>query len=109
MEKRNQYIQIMVSARERQAIEDKMKQLGIKNMSAYMRKMALNGYYIMLDLSELKEILRLLRYCSNNINQYAKKANETGSIYKEDVEDIKNRQEELWKMMKELLSRLANI
>ncbi|MCF0187136.1 MAG: plasmid mobilization relaxosome protein MobC [Bacteroidaceae bacterium] len=109
MEKRNQYIQIMVSARERQAIEDKMKQLGIKNMSAYMRKMALNGYYIMLDLSELKEILRLLRYCSNNINQYARKANETGSIYKADVEDIKNCQEELWKMMKELLSRLANI
>ncbi|MCF0261071.1 MAG: plasmid mobilization relaxosome protein MobC, partial [Erysipelotrichaceae bacterium] len=53
--------------------------------------------------------LRLLRYCSNNINQYARKANETGSIYKADVEDIKNRQEELWKMMKELLSRLANI
>ena len=85
MEKRNQYIQIMVSAEERQAIEDKMKQLGIKNMSAYMRKMALNGYYIMLDLGELKEILRLLRYCSNNINQYARKANETGSIYKADV------------------------
>lgn len=96
MAERNQFIQFMVSKEERKQIESKMEQLGVKNMSAYLRKMALNGYYIKLDLSDLKEILRLLRYCSNNLNQYAKKANETDSIYKADIEDLKKRQDEIW-------------
>lgn len=109
MAERNQFIQFMVSKEERELIESKMEQLGVKNMSAYLRKMALNGYYIKLDLSDLKEILRLLRYCSNNLNQYAKKANETDSIYRADIEDLKKRQDEIWELLKELLSRLANI
>lgn len=109
MAERNQFIQFMVSKEERELIESKMEQLGVKNMSAYLRKMALNGYYIKLDLSDLKEILRLLRYCSNNLNQYAKKANETDSIYKADIDDLKKRQDEIWELLKELLSRLANI
>ena len=109
MAERNQFIQFMVSKEERKQIESKMEQLGVKNMSAYLRKMALNGYYIKLDLSDLKEILRLLRYCSNNLNQYVKKANEIDSIYKADIEDLKKRQDEIWELLKELLSRLANI
>ena len=79
---KDRVFQLRLSAEERKAIEERMAKIGVKNFSAYLRKMALNGYYIVLDLSDVKELLRLLRICSNNLNQYAKKANETDSIYK---------------------------
>ena len=85
------------------------KSNGINSVAAYMRKMAIDGYVVNLDLSDVKEAIRLLRISGNNINQYAKKANETGSIYAEDIKDIKARQEELWKVLKEILDRLAGI
>ena len=78
-------------------------------MSAYIRKMALNGYVIVLDLSDVHELLRLLRINSNNLNQYAKKANTTGSIYKEDIQKLQSQQKEIWNEMGNIVSRLANI
>ena len=74
---------------------EKMKQAGIKNMSAYIRKMAIDGYVIRLDTSELSEISRLLRINSNNLNQIAKRANETGSIYINDIKELKVQQDEI--------------
>ena len=68
-----------------------------------------SGYLIQMDLSDVKEAVRLLGITSSNMNQYAKKANETGSIYKEDIDDIRLHQEELWKVMKEILKRLSTI
>lgn len=109
MGEKDRFIQIRLSAEERCAIEERMKKVGVKNMSAYIRKMALNGYYIVLDLSDVKEVLHLLRINSNNLNQYAKKANETGSIYEADIQDLKSGQEEIWKSMKDILSRLSSI
>lgn len=106
---KDRFIQIRLSKEEREAIEERMAKLGVKNISAFIRKMALNGYYIVLDLSDVKEVLRLLRICSNNLNQYARKANETDSIYKTDIEDLKKRQDEIWELMRELISRLSNI
>ena len=90
-------------------IRRRMDEAGIRNMSAYMRKMAIDGYVVNLDLSDVKELVRLLRYCSNNINQYAKKANESGKVYRADVEDIKRRQERLWDMANGIMERLAAI
>lgn len=58
---------------------------------------------------DVKEMVSLLRYCSNNLNQYAKRANETGSIYAEDIQDLQNRQNEIWEIAKEILARLATI
>lgn len=78
-------------------------------MSSYIRKIAINGYLISLDLSDLKEIRRLLSISSNNLNQYTKRANETGSIYKADIEELKKQQDELWEMLREIMSRLASI
>ena len=78
-------------------------------MSAFIRKMVLNGYMIIPEWPELKGVLSLHSRISNNLNQYAKKANETGSIYKEDIDDIRLHQEELWKVMKEILKRLSTI
>ena len=62
-----------------------------------------------MDLSDLKEILRLLQISGNNLNQYAKKANETGSIYHEDIEELKNNQKEILQEMRKVLDRLVAI
>lgn len=91
------------------AIQAKMEQAGVKNRSAYIRKMAIDGYIIVLDLSDIKEVVRLLRINSNNLNQYAKKANETSSIYLQDIQQLKNQQEEIWIAVKDVLARLAAI
>ena len=99
----------MVNDIELELIKKRMEEAGIKSLGAYMRKMAIDGYTLRLDLSDMREAVRLLRIDSNNLNQYAKKANETGSIYAQDIEDLKKRQDELWKLMKEILNRLASI
>ena len=62
-----------------------------------------------MDLSDLKEILRLLQISGNNLNQYAKKANETGSIYHEDIEELKNNQKQILQEMRKVLDRLTAI
>ena len=103
------YIRVMLKPGEREQIYERMKEADVRNMSAYIRKMAIDGYLIKLDLSDVKEASRLLRINANNINQYAKRANETGSIYLEDIKDIKRGQEELWILMKEILQRLSTI
>ena len=76
---------------------------------AYLQKMVLDGYCIRLDLQDVKALVSLLRICSNNLNQYAKRANETGSIYHADIEDLQKRLEEIWTDMREVLVRLSSI
>lgn len=78
-------------------------------MSAYIRKMALDGICVKLDLQDVQELTVLLRRCSNNLNQYAKRANETGSIYAADIEDLKVRLDEIWELSRQSLIRLASI
>ena len=90
-------------------IHRKMDEVGVKNMSAYIRKMAIDGYIVNLDLKDVKELVRLLRYCSNNLNQYAKKANEIGKIYEPDIEDLRKRHDELWNMANKIMERLSAI
>lgn len=109
MRERNQEIHVLLLPEEMERIKQKMAELGIINRSAYVRKMALDGYCINLDLTDMKEMVSLLRRCSNNLNQYAKRANETGSIYAEDIRDLQTRQSEIWEIAKEMLARLATI
>ncbi len=109
MEHRTEQFHFYATPEEAKLIRDREQKTGILNESAYLRKMALNGYLIQMDLSDVKEAVRLLGITSANMNQYAKKANETGSIYKEDIEDIKLRQDELWQVMKDILQRLSTI
>ena len=109
MRERNQEIHVLLLPEEMERIKQKMAELGIINRSAYVRKMALDGYCINLDLTDMKEKVSLLRRCSNNLNQYAKRANETGSIYAEDIRDLQTRQSEIWEIAKEMLARLATI
>lgn len=108
MEK-SEVIKLRISPEERQQIHRKMLDMGVLNRSAYLRKMALDGYCVRLDLEAVNELTRLLRICSNNLNQYAKRANETGSIYKADIEDLQRRLDAIWQRQKELLTELAGI
>lgn len=78
-------------------------------MSAYILKMALDGICVKLDLQDVREMLVLLRRCSNNLNQYAKRANETGSIYAADIDDLKVRLDEIWELARQSLVRLSSI
>ena len=132
MMEKSEVIILRVSPEELDRIRKKMLDMGVLNQSAYLRKMALDGYCVRLDLKEVKELNRLLRICSNNLNQrldlkevkelnrllricsnnlnqYAKRANETGSIYKADIEDLQRRMDVIWQQQKELLTELAGI
>ena len=102
-------LNIRVSPEDKERIRFKMEEAGILNMSAYVRKMALDGYCIRLDLKELNRMAYLLQRCSNNLNQYAKRANETGSIYAADIEDLQRRLDEIWELSRQSLARLASI
>ena len=99
----------MVTADELAQIHGRMAEAGISNAGAYMRKMALNGYILHVDLAPVRELVSLQRRCSNNLNQYARRANETGSIYAADVEDVRARLDSLWDGMDKLLRGFANI
>ena len=108
-EHRDQQIHFRVSKVELEHIRQKMESCGILSIGSYLRKMALDGYCIRLDLQDVKALVSLLRICSNNLNQYAKRANETGSIYRADIEDLQKRLEEIWTDMREVLVRLSSI
>lgn len=109
MSKREKRIHFLVSKEEEEQIQARMELIGVKNRNAYLRKMALNGYCINLDLRDVKELVSLLRRCSNNLNQYAKRANETGSIYQDDIKDVQERLDEVWDAAKEMLVHLSSI
>ena len=109
MARQDGMIYVRVTKDEWKQIHERMAEVGMKNMSAFIRKMALNGYLIKLDLSDVKEVLRLLHINSNNLNQYAKRANETGSIYEADIEDLQRSHQEILKLMGEILDRLSSI
>lgn len=109
LSRRDQDVHFLASKEEVQRIHEKMDELGIRSMGAYLRKMALDGYCINLDLQDVKALVSLLRRCSNNLNQYAKRANETGNIYESDIMDLQERLEEIWTGMKEVLVRLSSI
>jgi len=107
--KRDIQLIIRVNADERKLIEKQMERYGSRNMAAYIRKIAIDGYVVRLDLPELREMVSLLRRTSNNLNQIAKRMNETGRIYDADIDDTLQKQEQLWQMMNAILNRLAAI
>ena len=107
--KRAVQLNFRVSPEELALIEQKMVQLGTTNREAYLRKMALDGYVVRLELPELKELVSLMRYSSNNLNQLTRRVHETGRIYDADLEDISRRQEALWDGVHQVLTQLAKL
>ena len=100
-------LKFRVTPKERALIEAKMAQLGTQNMAAYLRKMALDGYVVRLELPELREMVSLLRRISNNLNQLTRRVHETGRIYEADLDDLRQGQEKLWEAANHILSALA--
>lgn len=84
---------VRFSPEEMRLVQEKMRQLGTSNFSAFMRKMAIDGYVVKLELPELRELVSLLRYSSNNLNQLTRRVHESGRIYDVDLEDIHRGQE----------------
>lgn len=107
--KRTVQLHFMVTEHERELIRQKMEQLGTNNLGVYLRKMAIDGYIVRLELPELSELLSLLRRTSNNVNQVARRVHETGNAYPTDLEDILQKQKQLWDGVNEILSRLGGI
>ena len=109
MSRLNEELKIRISPEDKERIKLKMEDAGILTMSAYIRKMALDGICIRLDLKDVRQLTIMLRRCSDNLNQYAKRANETGSIYAADIEDLQKRLDEIWELSRQTLASLAAI
>ena len=98
-----------VTDREKELIEGRMQELGTTNREAFLRKIAIDGMIVKLEVPELKEILSLMRYSSNNINQIARRANVTNKVYKEDIEEIKELGDKLWRPLMFLQTKVAQL
>ena len=112
------HLHVMVSEEEQELIRERMAEAGIRNMGAYMRKMALNGYVLHVDLSPVRELVSLQRRCSNNLNQVAIQANLNqvaiqantyGGIYPEEIKSLQRDYEKLWGPLSDLLKKLSAI
>ena len=107
--KRKRRFQFWASEEEETIIRERMAEVGIVSLGAYFRKMAMDGLFIYLDLSDVKDMVMLLRRCSNSLNQIAKQANETHSIYESDIVDLRRQYDTLWGGVNKILQELAKI
>ena len=106
---KNISIHFMVNEKEHELIKRQMELSGIKSMRAYMLKMAVDGRVIHVELDSVREMVRLLSNATNNINQIARRVNETGNAYGADVEDLRKSYDSIWSQTKEILRRLTAI
>ena len=102
-------LSVRMSDAELDSVRERMKNVGIASLSIYLRKMAMDGYILKMDLPEIKEMIKLLRSSSNNMNQIAKKANAMGTVFEEDLKEIKSMQDDIWKAMNKILKRLGQL
>lgn len=107
--KRNVQIIVRVTEDERTLIEEKMKQIPTMNLSAYSRKMLIDGYIIVLDLQEVKAHTAQLQKIGGNLNQITKSINETGRIYDNDMDELKRLMDEVWKLERQLLLQFKEL
>ena len=102
--KRNIQMKFWVTEEEKRLIDEKMKQLPTQRYGAYLRKMAIDGYIIHTDMSSLKELNKALFSIGRNINQFAKRLNAGGTAYKADMDEIRERMEQIWQLQRRILS-----
>ena len=107
--KRDIPIFFRASESERKLIAENMKRAKINNMGAYLWKIAIDGYVVNLDLTEVQELVKLPRSVSHNMNQIARRANETRSIYEADIKDLQARYDGLWGKADEILRSLTDL
>ena len=93
-------IEFCVSENEHRLIKAQMEQLGTKNMGAYLRKMAIDGYIIKVDYTQQKKLAAAVSRAATNINHVCRRINSTGHFYEDDVAELKERQKEIWQLLK---------
>jgi hypothetical protein len=98
--KRTVQIKFRVTEEERAFIEQKMQLVPTRNMEAYLRKMAIDGYIIQIDHADIKAMTAEIQKIGVNVNQIAKRVNATGSVYQEDIEEIKEVLAEIWRLQR---------
>ena len=108
-DKKSVRVEFVMSEQEAELVKERMAELGVTNLSAYLRKMAIDGYVLQLDLPELKELVSLLRRSSNNLNQLTRRVHETGRFYDADLEDLRQGYERLWSAAGHVLSQLSKL
>ena len=106
---RNTFLLVRINDEERAQIQTRMALAGTKNMSAFIRKTAIDGHIILLGMDEIKTLVSLLRRTSANVNQIAKRVNSTGRVYENDLAEIQNRLGEVWLALDDVLRKLAVI
>ena len=106
---RNTFLLVRINDEERAQIQTRMALAGTKNMSAFIRKMAIDGHIILLGMDEIKTLVSLLRRTSANVNQIAKRVNATSRVYENDLSEIQNRLGEVWAALDGVLRKLAVI
>ncbi len=109
MQRYTNRVTVRLTDDELQRMKFKMNELEISSMSAYMRKMILDGYCVKIDTKDLSELVYLLRMCSNNLNQYAKKANGLGVVYQQDIKELQKRLDEIWNGTRDIMQKFAAI
>ena len=107
--KRNVHLHVMVTTEELELIRERMAEAGIINTGAYVRKMALNGHILHVDLSPVNELVSLQRRCANNMNQIAAHANTYGGMNEQGIKSLQNDYAALWEPLSNLLNQLAKI
>lgn len=107
--KRNIHMGFRVTKEEQDMIRERMKTVHIHSLRAYLLKMAVDGYVINIDLADVRECSRLLRYVSNNVNQIARRVNAGGSVCAADVAEIQTRLDEVWKQQNKIIGSLAKV
>ena len=102
--KRNIQMKFWVTEEEKNLIDEKMKQLPTRRYGAYLRKMAIDGYIIYTDTTDIKEMTKTLGAIGRNINQIAKRINAGGPAYQADMDEIRERLDEIWQLQRRILS-----
>ena len=102
--KRNIQMKFWVTEEEKNLIDEKMKLLPTQRYGAYLRKMAIDGYIIYTDTTDIKEMTKVLGTIGRNINQIAKRINAGGPAYQADMDEIRERLDEIWQLQRRILS-----
>ena len=103
------HLHVMVSEEELALLQERMAEAGVRNMGAFVRKMALNGYVLHVDLGPVRELVSLQRRCSNNLNQVAIQANTYGGVHPEDLKALQRDYTSLWTALSNLLENLTKL
>ena len=106
--RRNVHLNVMVTPEERELVQKRMDEAGIRNMGAYMRKMALNGYVLNVDLAPVRELVSLQRRCANNLNLVAIHANSYG-VYPEEIKQLQRDYAALWEPLSKLIKQMSEL